>query len=92
MLGDISYHKATLQSEGKHSIHFTSLHFTSLHFSDSFGYLFCFLSADDNDVMFTEEIIRPVLSAMKVSYNLLIVTLCSQTRCNTGSIGVKSGI
>ena len=87
MLGDISYHKATLQSEGKHSIHFTSLHF-----SDSFGYLFCFLSADDNDVMFTEEIIRPVLSAMKVSYNLLIVTLCSQTRCNTGSIGVKSGI
>ena len=25
MLGDISYHKGTLQSEGKHSIHFTSL-------------------------------------------------------------------
>ena len=25
MLGDISHHKATLQSEGKHSIHFTSL-------------------------------------------------------------------
>ena len=34
-----------------------------------------FFSADDNDVMFTEEIIRPVLSAMKVSYDLLLV-LC----------------
>lgn len=30
-------------------------------------------SADDNDVMFTEEIIRPVLSAMKVSSDLLLV-------------------
>lgn len=38
---------------------------------------FAFFSADDNDVMFTEEIIRPVLSAMKVSYNLLLVTHCS---------------
>ena len=30
MLGDISYHKAIRQSEGKHSIHFTSVHFTSV--------------------------------------------------------------
>ena len=28
--------------------------------------IFGLLSADDNDVMFTEEIIRPVLAAMKV--------------------------
>ena len=38
--------------------------------------LLCF-SADDNDVMFTEEIIRPVLSALKVSCNLMLVTQCS---------------
>lgn len=35
-----------------------------------FNVLSMFFSADDNDVMFTEEIIRPVLSAMKVSSDL----------------------
>ena len=34
-------------------------------------------SADDNDVMFTEEIIRPVLSAMKVSYSVITELNCS---------------